>query len=204
MLGHLSLGSAKKTTFLYLINGLLFSGFSLPAISNQLMVNFQAVYTSATCSISVPSSVAFNQGEYEAGIPSTAIQGENIQQSFNISFTECKDTSATPGMPKITVTGNVVTLNGMKLFSDNTGAEGQATGYGVRLSSPGNTLFNSANNLADNNIISATQGTTVVSLNNQQLPVKAVLSCGSDNCSDITPRNGGTFTANVIFRLSYE
>lgn len=201
---HLLCSVAKKNVIFYFVNGLLLSSFSLSVFSNQLTVNFQAVYTSATCSITVPSSVTFNQGDYAAGIPATAIQGENIQQSFNLGFTECQDTSATPGIPKITVSGNVVTLNGMKLFSDNTGVEGQAVGYGVKLSSLGNALFTGASNLADNNIISATQGTSVVSLNNQQLPVNAVLSCGADNCGAITSLNGGTFTANVIFRLSYE
>ena len=204
MLVHLSPGFPKKIIFLYLINGLLFSGFSLPALSNQLTVNFRAVYTATTCSITLPSTVTFNQGEYAAGVPSTAIQGDNIQQSFNISFTDCKDPSAITYTPKITVSGNVVTLNGTKLFSDNTGAEGQAMGYGVKLSSPGNALFNTASNLADINTISATQGTSVASLNNQQLPIKAVLSCGTDDCSNASPRHGGTFTTNVIFRLSYE
>jgi len=197
-------GILKKTSLLYFINGLLVSSVSFPVLSNQLTVNFQAVYTAATCSITAPPSISFNQGDYEAGIPSTAIEGENIQQVFNISFTDCQDTSATPGAPKITVSGNITTLNGMKLFSDNTGSEGQAVGYGIKLSSSGNSLFNSASNLADNPVISATQGTTVVSLNNQQLPVKAVLSCGADSCGEISPRHGGTLTARVIFRLSYE
>ncbi|MCS3429512.1 hypothetical protein [Klebsiella sp. BIGb0407] len=197
-------GLIKKTGIIYCINSLLLGSFSFPVLSNQLTVNFQAIYTAATCSITVPPSISFNQGNYEAGIPSNAIEGENIQQTFNISFTDCQDTSATPGVPKITVSGNTTTLNGVKLFSDNIGTEGQAVGYGVKLSSPGNSLFNNATNLAENNIVSATQGTTVVSLNNQQLPVTAVLSCGSDTCGDITPRNGGTLTARVIFRLSYE
>ncbi len=193
----------KKTTILYFMNGLFLSCLSLPSFSDPLIVNFQAVYSAATCSIKVPSSVSFNQGDYAAGVPSTAIQGDNIQQSFNISFTECS-TSILPAIPKITVTGSTVTLNGMKLFSDNTGADGQAIGYGVKLSSPGNALFNSASNLAESNTLSATQGTSIPALNNQQLLIKAVLSCGADDCSNVTLRRGGTFTANVIFRLSYE
>lgn len=204
MKSYFSSSPAKKPAYGSLIAGILLASCASPALSNQLTVNFRAVYTAATCTISVPTSVTFNQGDYAAGIPSTAIQGDNIQQSFNISFSDCQDSSARLGAPHITVSGNIVTLNGSPLFSDNNGAEGQAVGYGVKLSTLGNSLFNSVSNLAENNVISSTQGTSVDSLNNQQLPVKAVLSCGKDDCGDLTPRNGGTFTANVIFRLSYE
>lgn len=172
--------------------------------ANQVTVNFSATYAAATCTIAAPTSVSFNQGPYAAGIPATAIQGETVQQAFNLSFSDCKNISALSATPKITVTGNVVTLNGEKLFSNNTGKSGEAIGYGLRLSSAGNTFFKAATNLAENNTLLTTTGTSIVNLNNQQLGMKAVLTCGQDNCTDMTARSGGTFTARVIFRLSYE
>lgn len=187
----------------FLFSGALACSLSFSALSNEITVNFQALYTAPTCTIGAPASVSFNQGEYVSGIPSTAIQADNIQNSFNLTFSDCS-TPSLPAVPKITVTGNVITANGIKLFSDNTDAEGQTIGYGVKLSTPGNALFNGINNLADNGTITATSGTIVSTLNNQNLPIKAVLTCGADSCSSSSANRGGTFTANVIFRLSYE
>lgn len=175
-----------------------------PVRGNQVQVNFTATYAAATCTIKAPASVSFNQGAYAQGVPAIAIQGESIQQSFNLQFSDCENISALPTIPRITVAGTVVTLNGEKLFSDNSGKSGEAIGYGLRMSTTGNAFFNAASNLADNNILSATPGTQVQNLNNQQLGMKATLTCGQDNCADMTDRSGGAFTARVIFSLSYE
>lgn len=175
-----------------------------PVLANQITVNFSAIYAAATCTINAPPSVSFNQGTYAQGVPAAAIQGEAIQQSFNLGFSDCKNTSTLSVTPFINVDGTVVTLNGEKLFSNNTGASGEAVGYGVRLSTVGNTYFKAAENLAANNILSVTQGTSVETINNQQLNMKAVLTCGQNDCTDMTNRSGGSFTARVIFRLNYE
>lgn len=187
----------------YLFSGVLTAGLSSSALGNEITVNFQALYTAPTCTIGAPASVSFNQGEYISGIPSTAIQAENIQNNFELSFTDCT-TPSLPAVPKITVTGNTITANGVKLFSDNTDADGQTIGYGVKLSTPGNALFGGISNLAETDTIAATSGTLVSTLNNQKLPIKAVLTCGTDSCSTLSSSRGGSFTANVIFRLSYE
>jgi len=175
-----------------------------PVHANQVTVNFSAIYAAATCTITAPASVSFNQGTYAQGVPATAIQGEAVQQSFNLEFSDCKNTSMLAVTPFINVDGTVVTLNGEKLFSNNTGESGEAVGYGVRLSTAGNSYFNAAENLALNNTLSVTQGTNIESINNQQLSMKAVLTCGQNDCSDMTNRSGGAFTARVIFRLNYE
>jgi len=64
-----------------------------PARANQITVNFSAIYAAATCTINAPASVSFNQGTYAEGVPATAIQGEAVQQSFNLEFSDCKNTS---------------------------------------------------------------------------------------------------------------
>ena len=188
---------------LSIFSGVLATGLSLPTLSNEITVNFQALYTAPTCTINAPSSVNFNQGEYISGIPAMAIQADNIQNDFELSFTDCSSPSL-PAVPKVTVTGNIITVNGIKLFSDNTDALGESMGYGVKLSTLGNRLFSRVNNLAESNTITATSGTLVSTLNNQRLPIKAVLTCGMDSCSNSISNRGGSFTANVIFRLSYE
>lgn len=188
---------------LSIFGGILATSLSFNALSNEITVNFQALYTAPTCTIGAPASVSFNQGQYISGIPATAIQADNIQNNFELSFTDCSSPSL-PAVPKITVSGNTITANGIKLFSDNTDADGETIGYGVKLSTPGNTLFSGISNLAESGIITATSGTLVSTLNNQKLPIKAVLTCGTDNCSSSASNRGGSFTANVIFRLSYE
>lgn len=170
-------------------------------LADRILVTFNAAYTAATCDITAPSWVNFNQEEYTDGIPASAITGDSIQQSFMLKFTDCANNSFPTAAPKITVSGNVTTYGSERLFSSNTGLPGEAIGYGVKLSTPGNLLFNSADNLAVNEMITATAHTTIAMLNNQQLPMKAVLSCGSNNCADGT---AGRFKAAVTFTLSYE
>lgn len=181
--------------------GLLFSSISALAVGEPIFVTFNATYTAATCDISVPSSVNFNQEEYAGGVPVSSVYGDNIQQSFAIRFSHCVNNSFPEATPKITVTGNVTAFGDEKLFSSNNGLPGEAVGYGVKLSTVGNLFFNPADNLAESEIITATNTTTIAMLNNQELPMKAVLSCGPNNCADGT---AGTFKAAVTFTLSYE
>jgi len=192
------------TTLYKITTSLIAASLITSAQANQITVNFSATYTAATCTISAPASVSFNQGTHAQGVYSSDIQGEAIQQPFTLQFSDCNNISGVSALPSILVAGTVVTLNGEQLFSDNTGKSGEAIGYGVRLSTAGNSFFNTAENLAANNILSAPPGTRVENLNNQQLNMKAVLTCGQQDCADMTDRRGGELTARVIFRLRYE
>ena len=190
----------KRTRYRITV-GLLFSSVSTLAVGEPIFVTFNATYTAATCDISVPTSVNFNQDEYAGGVPVSSVYGDNIQQPFTIRFSRCVNNSFPEATPKITVSGNVVAIGNEKFFSNNSDLPGEAAGYGVKLSTAGNLFFNPADNLAENEVITATNNTTIAMLNNQELPMKAVLSCGPNDCADGTV---GTFKAAVTFTLSYE
>lgn len=183
---------------------IVFLTLSPAACGNQITVNFSATYTAATCTLTAPATVSFNQGQYSNGVPNADIGQGGITQTFNLTFSDCKNISYLSTKPKITVSGNVVSLGSDKLFANTSGAENAAAGYGIKLAVVDNALFQSANNLAEDGNIVAKTGTTVDGLELQSLPMRATLSCASEDCSANQTRHGGDFTTAIIFRLSYE
>lgn len=151
------------------------------------------------CDITAPTQVEFNNGndvlpsDIESGA-ATAIK------TFDLTLAGCKGIGLTP---KITVAGQSNAATGETLFLDSGTASG-ATGYGILLSTVGNTNFKANPNLAATKTISASDDwdvlTNITALDGT-IPMTAKISCG--DC-EAEGRLGGALKSNVTFEFKYD
>lgn len=184
-----------------LIAGLVFiSSFVCPRLSlagsDSAVINFSAVFIGGGCDIStsVPQ-IVFGGGDV---IRPADIISSPPQETFDVVLSQCAGEGLTP---KITVSGESVTLYGPVLFRN--AAESASKGFGILLSTGGNSSFNANENLAQTKTISAKNWNTGTQLSelNTTLPVTAVLTCG--NC-DYSELQGGDLIASVTFDFVYD
>lgn len=176
---------------------------------SALMVSLTAGATTTTefsatiayegaCDISAPPTIVFNNGNDV--LPSDIESGAaSVIKTFDLTLTNCKGINVTP---KITIAGESNADTGEALFLDSTASD--ATGYGVKLATAGNTNFKANPNLAATKTISAIDEwilETKLTALNGTIPMTAVLSCG--DC-ETDGRLGGELKSNVTFEFAYE
>lgn len=187
-----SINSPAALMFLMSVSG----GSPAVAGSDSALINFSAVFVGGGCDIStsVPQ-IVFGGGD---AIRPADIISSPPQETFDVVLSQCAGEGLTP---KITVSGESVTLYGPVLFRN--AAESASKGYGILLSTGGNSSFNANANLAQTKTISAKNWNTGTQLSelNTTLPVTAVLTCG--NC-DYSERQGGDLIASVTFDFVYD
>lgn len=150
------------------------------------------------CDISVLPTVVFNNGNDV--LPSDIESGTAAaEKTFDITLANCTGVNVTP---KITIAGESNITTGETLFLDT--AASDATGYGILLSTTGNTNFQDNTNLAAEKRISVIEDwdleTNLTALNGT-IPMLAKISCG-DCAAD--GRLGGTLKSNVTFEFAYD
>ncbi|MDK3109890.1 fimbrial-like protein [Providencia rettgeri] len=161
-------------------------------------VNFSAqIAYEGACEITVTPTITFNNGQ--AILPSQIeAKADVTKQTFNLILANCKGIKVTP---KIIVSGNVNSTYGQDLFLDSGST---AVGYGILLSTAGNTTFQANSNLATNKQISAVKSWNVntnLATINGTLPLSAALTCANCTAAD---RVGGKLNASVTFDFQYE
>lgn len=191
---------------MHMINKLFFVSLLPVTLSFPLLQSAQAATSSTTaftativggaCDISAPPTVSVNSG--------TAIASEDIaagtgpEAPFNLTLSGCKGYGL---VPSITLEGDVTDTSGMPLFLSNTST---TKGYGILLTTAGNTNFKMNDNLAANMKITAenkTWATTMASSLDGTIPVIASVSCG--NCAADADIQGGELKASVSFKFEY-
>ena len=170
---------------------------SAPGVLAGNVTIFQAkIGYEGTCTVDVPGTVTFNNS---ASVRPSQIEvkDEAAIKTSRVTLNGCSGVGLTP---KITVSGNVNTSYGEKLFRDTTST---AVGYGILLSTSGTTYFQANDNLASKNVIAAKNWATTTSLDkiNGDIPLSAVLTCGTCTASG---RIGGDLKATVTFNFSYD
>ena len=190
-----------KINYIYkalaMISG-LFSIVFQAALAGSLTqtINFNATFYGGSCEITAPPELPYNNGN---PIPDDTITGDRRYRQFNVTLTGCQGYFMTP---KISVSGNtIITSDGVRLFAD---ASSTTKGYGVRLATEGNDLFDANSNAADNSIISPknwpTGGANSAELNGS-LTFRGYLSCGG--CTPGADLQGGELKATVTFTFLY-
>jgi len=178
-----------------LCTAVLFTSVAVQA-ATSVVLSADIAYEGA-CDISVPATITFNNGE---PIYPSVIEADFAltKQNFTMTLTDCKGMGV---IPKIVVTGTSTTAYGEDMFVDSTSS---AKGYGIYLSTVGNTYFKSNPNLATIKRISVIDDWSLA-LNfivlNGSLPLVAQLTCG--NCS-FSGRSGGDLNASITFDFQYE
>ncbi|WP_195848306.1 MULTISPECIES: fimbrial-like protein [Providencia] len=165
--------------------------------SDSALINFSAVFVGGSCVISTSETqIIFGSGDL---ISPATIVSSPPQTSFNVVLSSCSGQGLTP---KITISGESTVLYGPALFRDPMPVSA-SEGYGILLSTSGNSSFNSNENLAQNKIISVKNWSTQTQLSDLDtiLPVKAELTCG--NC-DYSGRSSGDLQATVTFNFVYD
>lgn len=170
-------------------------GYADSEIAN---LTFTAEFVGGGCSISVPDSIPFNHGnalfaaDIEHGNAATT-------ETFNLTLSECSGWGLTPS---IKVSGQTTTEFGLPLYL-NPPSTMAANGYGLLLSTAGNSTFAGNGNLAASPTIVANNWDTTTELESvvTSLPMTAQLSCGQCNSAG---RHGGVFNATVTFEFVYE
>ncbi len=169
---------------------------SASAGSASGVINFSTVFLPGTCDISasVPE-IIFGGGEL---ISPLDIINTPPQVSFDLTLNNCSGAGLTP---KITVTGDSTTLFGPALFRSPMPASA-SDGYGILLSTPGNSSFSENKNLAATKVILAKNWNVSNQLSgiDSTLPVTATLTCGT---CDYNGRRSGDFIASVTFDFVY-
>lgn len=168
--------------------------------------NFEAQFVGGGCSISVPSSLQFNNGNIllpseieaatEAGTPKTSL-------SFEVTLSDCDGSGI---KPLIKVSGEKTTAFGSTLFRDASAlGPSDSNGYGVYLKTNGNSSFYPNDNLAyaGYNSTITYRGSADDQLNNinTKIPIFAVLRCASCNYPG---RQGGVFKSTLTFEFIYQ
>ncbi|HHR5914102.1 TPA: fimbrial protein, partial [Providencia alcalifaciens] len=148
------------------------------------------------CQITAPPTVAIHNGEL---IPAEDITTtSDISETFDLTILGCKGYGLTPS---ITVEGDTNNASGKDLF---VGAGSTSTGYGILLSTDGNSNFNQSDNLATDKKITALAtkewSKTFANTLDGTLPLKATVSCGSCTNDNL---QGGELTASVTFNFFY-
>ena len=184
---------------LALTAGLLPAAFqTAEAGSLTQTINFNATFYGGSCEITAPAQLPYNNGN---PIPDDSIKGAPYKHDFDVTLANCQGYFMTP---RITVTGNTTpTPNGVKVFAD---ASSTTKGYGVQMSTNGNTNFNANSNAAINNVISARSWPAAGSDNaaslNGPLRFRATLSCGT--CTAGSNLRNGELIATVTFSFLYD
>lgn len=158
--------------------------------------NITANIVGGSCDIAAPATVAIMNGD---PIPAENITtSSTISGDFDLTLSGCQGFGLTPA---ITIEGDVEDESGTDLFVSSSST---SLGYGILLSTAGNTNFQPSTNLATSkNITAVTKswGTTVASSLNGTLPLKATVSCGT--CTS-TSLQGGTLNASLTFEFLYQ
>lgn len=165
--------------------------------SDSAVISFSAVFVGGSCDIStsVPE-IVFGDGEL---IAPADIVSTPPQMAFDLILGNCNGEGLTP---KITVTGESTTLFGPALFRSPP-AQNASDGYGILLSTVGNSSFSANSNFAVTKLITAKNWDTNTSLTDldTRLPVTATLTCGT---CDYSKRRGGELIASVTFNFLYD
>jgi len=182
---------------LFGLNALMIS-LSAGAASSATTEFSATIAFEGACDITAPAKVVFNNDD--AVLPSDIESGAPAaEQTFDLTLANCQGVNVTP---KITITGQSSAGTGATLFLDP--ASSDATGYGVLLSTAGNTHFKANTNLAAEKTISVIDDwklDTKLSALNGTIPMKAKLSCGDCKTDG---RLGGTLKSNVTFEFAYD
>lgn len=187
-----------SSRWLFLVAGLLGMNTVGYAGSASSVFNFFATFVGGTCNISAPTSVPFNGGN--ALLAADIVQSvAATNETFNLTLSGCAGWGLTPS---IKVSGQTTSAFGPPLYLNPPGAMG-ANGYGLLLSTSGNSTFAPNDNLAKNPTILVKNWAAHTDLASvgTSLPMTAQLSCG--RCSS-TERRGGAFSATVTFDFVYE
>lgn len=170
---------------------------SLPVLAaTSANTTITANIVGGSCDIAAPATLAIMDGDpipAEDITPTSTISG-----SFDLTLSGCNGFGLTPS---ITIAGDVSSLSGQSLFVSNTST---SQGYGILLSTVGNTNFQASPNLATNKTITAVSknwGTTLGSSLNGTLPIKATVSCG--DCESATLQ-GGMLNSSLTFEFLYQ
>lgn len=190
------------------ISGLTFlSSANVFAGSTSGIFHFDAEFVGGGCEISSDAAtIQFNGGNpiLPSEIEAATLAGSaKTLKTFNIKLTGCNGWGL---IPKIQVTGEKTTDFGSNLFRNNTAlTANDSNGYGLLLTTKGNSTFQENSNLASHNTITVKSdwGTASRDLNtiDKTLPISAVLTCGDCNYGK---RQGGKFTATVTFDFIYD
>jgi len=184
-----------KRSLLTLIIGLLLPASQLQAAGSAKQdIQFTATFYGGSCDITAPATVTYNQGV----VPQDTIPGENVRSDLLLNLSNCQGYFM---KPSITVAGETQLINGKTLFANSSST---TMGYGVLLTTSGNTAFAANSNVATNKVITtktwpAVGSENVASLNGNLL-LNAILSCGS--CQPANVR-GGVLTSNLTFTFVY-
>lgn len=148
------------------------------------------------CQITAPPTVAIHNGDL---IPAEDITTtSDISETFDLTIQGCKGYGLTPS---ITVEGDTNNASGKDLF---VGTGSTSTGYGILLSTDGNSNFNQSDNLATDKKITALAtkewNKTFANTLDGTLPLKATVSCGTCTANNL---QGGELTASVTFNFFY-
>ncbi|CAG9406666.1 fimbrial protein [Providencia alcalifaciens] len=148
------------------------------------------------CQITAPPTVSIRNGDL---IPAEDITTtSDISETFDITILGCKGYGLTPS---ITIEGDTDSASGEDLFV-STGST--STGYGILLSTAGNTNFEGSDNLATDKKITALAtkewDKTFASTLDGKVPLKATVSCGTCTANDL---QGGELTASLTFNFFY-
>lgn len=185
-----------KLSWLTAVMGLLLPAFQLQAAgSRQQDIQFTATFYGGSCDISAPATLTYNQGI----VPQDSIPGEQQRSDLQLNLSNCQGYFM---KPNITVAGETQLINGKTLFVNSSST---TTGYGILLTTSGNTAFSANNNLASDKVIAAsnwpTEGSESVSSLNGNLLLNAILSCGS--CLPAADLRGGILTSTLTFTFAY-
>lgn len=181
---------------LTLIIGLLLPTSQLQAAGSiEQDIQFTATFYGGSCDITAPATVTYNQGI----VPQDTIPGEQQRSDLLLNLSNCQGYFM---KPSITVAGATQLINGKTLFVNNSST---TTGYGILLTTSGNTAFSANSNLASDKVIAAktwpADGSDSVSSLNGDLLLNAILSCGS--CSPAANLRGGVLTSTITFTFAY-
>lgn len=185
-----------KLSWLTIITGLLLPVSQLQAAgSTRQDILFTATFYGGGCDITAPATVTFNQGI----VPQADIPGEQQRSDVMLNLSNCQGYFMTPS---ITITGETQPINGKTLFVNSSST---TTGYGILLTTAGNTAFSTNSNLASDKVITTktwpVNGSDSVASLNGDLLLNAILSCGS--CLPATSLRGGVLTSNLTFTFMY-
>ena len=188
---------AQKSLYSLLIPTVFYAvGMGQSAMAaTSAKTTFNASIVGGGCQITAPPTVAIHNGDL---IPAEDITTtSDISETFDLTILGCKGYGLTPS---ITIEGDTDNTSGKDLF---VGTGSTSTGYGILLSTAGNTNFDSSENLAtDKKITAKTKewNKTSASTLNGTLPLKAMVSCGDCTANDL---QGGELTASVTFNFFY-
>lgn len=190
----------RKLSLFSVIVGLLLPAGGLQAGSASTTVLFSAFFYGGSCDVTVPGTVTYNNG---APLPYDEIPGNKQTSQFALTLSGCHGYFLAP---KIAVKGNAfIADNNESLYAD---ASSTAKGYGIRLSTPGNAIFNANDNTAKpgSEVITIrtwpSNGTSDTERLNSTLNFDAVLACGTCTAGDNL--QNGELTATVTFSFLYD